>query len=299
MPNPDASHGYCTDDVARLLIVVAASGVRAGPGRVERMRLQVPRRLAGRDRARTETGAMSTVVGTARAGSSDCWGRSAVGVRHDRSARARDEGMRSSALSYFGHAVNQRSPQPRAMAFAALGAAEVLAAGHRHDRAPRSAGRRGHVHRTAGADRALAVAGAETLVRQRRYAGGADRRRSLLGRPEAVEDGLHAAALAARSRDRGRAPVADAGRWGRTGRSGARVRSTADRGGGDGGRMCPSHSVTGDAAWRDGLELAVNWFAGDNDGGSVMWDPAHQWRLRRADRRRVRTSTRVRSRRSR
>ncbi len=32
-------------------------------------------------------------------------------------------------------------------------------------------------------------------------------------------------------------------------------------------------SVTGDAIWREGVDLAVRWFAGDNDAGTPMWDP--------------------------
>jgi hypothetical protein len=32
-------------------------------------------------------------------------------------------------------------------------------------------------------------------------------------------------------------------------------------------------SVTGDERWRRGIELGVNWFMGDNDGGCLMFDP--------------------------
>ena len=32
-------------------------------------------------------------------------------------------------------------------------------------------------------------------------------------------------------------------------------------------------TVTGDPSWLDGLGLAIQWFAGDNDAGAVMWDP--------------------------
>jgi hypothetical protein len=32
-------------------------------------------------------------------------------------------------------------------------------------------------------------------------------------------------------------------------------------------------SVTGDPAWQRGVDLAVAWFAGDNDASTVMWDP--------------------------
>jgi hypothetical protein len=38
-------------------------------------------------------------------------------------------------VSHFGHAVGQRSPHRRAMSFAALGAAELLAVHPRHGRA--------------------------------------------------------------------------------------------------------------------------------------------------------------------
>ncbi|HSJ91684.1 MAG TPA: hypothetical protein VK917_06425, partial [Ilumatobacter sp.] len=31
-------------------------------------------------------------------------------------------------------------------------------------------------------------------------------------------------------------------------------------------------AVTGDDQWRRGVELAVDWFAGANDVGCVMWD---------------------------
>jgi len=32
-------------------------------------------------------------------------------------------------------------------------------------------------------------------------------------------------------------------------------------------------AVTGDTGWRAGIELAAGWFLGANDVGSVMWDP--------------------------
>ena len=44
-----------------------------------------------------------------------------------------------------------------------------------------------------------------------------------------------------------------------------------------------AHAVTGDDDWRRGVDLAIGWFAGDNDFGAVMWDPDTQRRLRRLD----------------
>ena len=34
-----------------------------------------------------------------------------------------------------------------------------------------------------------------------------------------------------------------------------------------------AHVVTGDDQWQQGVDLAIAWFAGDNDLGAVMWDP--------------------------
>ena len=31
-------------------------------------------------------------------------------------------------------------------------------------------------------------------------------------------------------------------------------------------------AVTGDGEWQRGIDLAIGWFAGDNDVGAVMWD---------------------------
>ena len=33
-----------------------------------------------------------------------------------------------------------------------------------------------------------------------------------------------------------------------------------------------AHVVTGDDEWRRGVDLAIDWFVGDNDGGAVMWN---------------------------
>ena len=61
----------------------------------------------------------------------DCWGRS-VWAFGTAARRAPEQWMRASALAYFEHGAEPRSPWPRAMAFAALGAAEVLAVEPHH-----------------------------------------------------------------------------------------------------------------------------------------------------------------------
>ena len=61
-----------------------------------------------------------------RRSAEDCWGRS-VWAFGTAARAAPEEWMRESALAYFEHGIDTRSQWPRAMAFAALGAAEVLA----------------------------------------------------------------------------------------------------------------------------------------------------------------------------
>jgi len=269
---PRRSHGYCTDDVSRLLIAVVREGVlEQGLADVERIAFRFlvdSQGVTGRTRNRRDVD--GRWHGPREVG--DCWGRS-VWAFGTSAARARDEGMRSSALSYFGHAVNQRSPHARAMAFAALGAAEVLEAGHRHDRA-----------RDLLADTITCIGPPSTGVRwpwpepRLSYANAAIPEAliaagGLLGRPEAVENGLTLLRwLLERETVAGHLSPTPVGGAGPDDHAPAfdqqpiEVAAMADA-------CVRAHSVTGDAYWLDGLELAINWFAGDNDGGSVMWDP--------------------------
>ncbi len=67
---PRREHGYCTDDVSRLLIAIVREPVtRAGPRPSSNESPSVPRRLAGRDRPHTKSTRASTVAGTAGAAS--------------------------------------------------------------------------------------------------------------------------------------------------------------------------------------------------------------------------------------
>ena len=92
-------------------------------------------------------------------------------------------------------------------------------------------------------------------------------------RDDVLADGLDAAALAARPRDRRRSPVPDpvggAGRDDvvpRFDQQPIEVAALADA-------CARAYAVTGDDDWRRGVDLAIDWFAGDNDVGAVMWDP--------------------------
>ena len=173
---PRRELGYCTDDVARLLIVLvrepdldpALRSIRrlafrfltSGQSASGRMRNRRDRRGRWQDRAGVE----------------DCWGRS-VWAFGTAAAHAETDWLRAAALAAFGHGVQERSPHLRSMVFAALGAAEVL----RHQPAPlpgaRTAQRRRRRDRTPDRRRGLAVARATARLRERGDRRGADRRR--------------------------------------------------------------------------------------------------------------------------
>ena len=129
LPRPE--HGFCTDDMARVLIVATREpdpdhGVRS----LERIAYRfladaqgVDGKVRNRMTARRRWEGRRTVE--------DCWGRS-VWAFGTAAARSRTDWLRQSALAMFDHGAEQRSPWPRAMAFAALGAAEVVSVAPSH-----------------------------------------------------------------------------------------------------------------------------------------------------------------------
>ena len=128
------SHGYCADDMARVLVVAAREPrpTRAvvEVGRTAFRFLADAQGVAGQMRnRRTARGRWQ-----GHRGVEDCWGRS-VWAFGTAVRSAPEEWMRQSAMSYFDRGAEQRSPWRRAMAFSALGAAEVLAVEPHHERA--------------------------------------------------------------------------------------------------------------------------------------------------------------------
>lgn len=132
---PRRECGYCVDDVARGLVVTSRQPApdAAVAGLAERyLRFVVD--------AQVPDGRVHNRLGLDRRwhdepGLEDCWGRALWGLG---TAAARRPGAAAGrALAAFEVSASRRSPSPRAMAFAALGAAEVLG---RH---PDHAGARG------------------------------------------------------------------------------------------------------------------------------------------------------------
>lgn len=124
---PRREHGYCVDDVARGLVVLAREPCPS----FELIRL-LKRYLAFVVAAQSSDGAMRNrrdTTGRWRGQPSlgDWWGRALWGLGTV-AARAPTLRARETALARFQVSAHRRSPWPRAMTFAALGAGEVLLA---------------------------------------------------------------------------------------------------------------------------------------------------------------------------
>jgi hypothetical protein len=117
-------HGYCVDDVARVLVVAARE---PNPNASVRSLAQGSLAFVGdamgphgdcRNRRAADG------LWTSETCTEDCWGRSLWGL--GTAAASMQFSIASPALALFERGAEQRSQYPRAMAFAALGAAAVL-----------------------------------------------------------------------------------------------------------------------------------------------------------------------------
>jgi hypothetical protein len=122
---PRREHGYCTDDMARVLVVTvrepdAPSVVRRLAGLSLRFLADAQSLDGGYRNRRTRSGRWEDQPTT-----EDCWGRSiwALGTA---AGHSDIDWIRQAATVQFERAARPRSSWPRAMAYAALGAAELL-----------------------------------------------------------------------------------------------------------------------------------------------------------------------------
>lgn len=269
---PRREHGYCTDDVARLLIVISRE---PDPDRVLRELARTALRFLadaqGADgKIRNRRDAAGRWHG--RHVVEDCWGR-AVWAFGTAARLAPESWMRQSALAYFDHSAGQRSPWPRAMAFAALGAADILEVDSSHDGA-----------RNLLADAVTTIGApssdetwpwpeprltyANAAVAEALIAAGHG-----LSRPDVLDGGLLLLRwLLQRETHEGHlspTPVGGAGPEDvppAFDQQSIEVAAMADA-------CARATTVTGDTHWLRGVELAVEWFEGNNDVGAVMWNP--------------------------
>lgn len=268
---PRVEHGYCTDDMARVLVVTARE-----PDPTPEVSQLLALSLRFLDEAQGNDGASRNRMDsdgrwTDSPSFADCWGRSLWGLG-TAAALAADDGVRRSAAFHFERAARGRSPWIRSMVFAALGAAELVAVDPGHDAA-----------RTLLGDAANRIAPARDTAwpwpqPQLAYANGAIPEvliaaGSLLDRPALVDRGLELLMwLLEEETFDGHLSVTPVGgrRPGDTrpafDQQPIEVAALADA-------CARAATIDGDDRWPRGVAAAIAWFLGDNDGGHVMWDP--------------------------
>jgi hypothetical protein len=263
-------HGYCVDDVARGL-VVATREVDPSPEVRGLAQLCLRFLTSAQDASgliRNRFG--SDLCWSDEPSAQDAWGRALWGLG---TAAARSAELGAQALARFEISADIRSPHPRAMAFASLGAGEVLRAYPDHVHA-----RRLLADATGAALRPRSephwrwpeptLRYANAVLAEALIVGGA-----VLPDSQALEDGLTMLGwLLATESAPGHLSVVPAPGWApgdtRPGfdQQPIEVAALADA-------CAQAHQVTGDARWLDGVELSAAWFMGSNDSGQVMYDP--------------------------
>lgn len=269
---PRLEDGYCTDDVARVLVVAAREPDSGSDvhrlARVAVQFLNDAQTFAGKCRNRMDR----TGRWTDEPAAEDAWGRCLWGLG-TAAAHCDVSLIRRLSVIQFERAATIRSPWPRAMAFAALGAAELLLVdpGHRAaraligDYAAGIASFRGDAdwpwpeprltYANAVLPEAMIAAGVtlgDDTLRQR----GLDLLAWLIDR-ETADGHLSPTPAEGRGPDDA-APGFD--------QQPIEVSSIAD--------AC-ARAAGADAShiWPDTVRAAADWFEGANDAGLPMWDP--------------------------
>jgi hypothetical protein len=268
---PRYEHGYCVDDVARGLVVVCRE---PSPSRQLIALAELYVRFLGQ--AQAPDGRFRNRLGYDRRwhgepGTEDCWGRALWGLG-TAAARGPTAGIRAESLTRFGQSALISSNWPHAMAFAALGAAEVL------DSWPDNPGALGLL---AGASDVIgqppATAAWPWPAPRLSYANAATAEAVIvagwkLGRDPVLSNGLRMLEwlLAGESRH-GRLSVVPVGGWGpgeprpAFDQQPIEVAALADA-------CMRAATVTGDSSWLAGVDMCVAWFLGDNDAMVPLLD---------------------------
>jgi hypothetical protein len=264
-------HGYCLDDVARALIVVARED-----GHSEIAAVLADQYLAFVDSAIDEDGRARNRMDaegrwTDAPDVGDWWGRAVWGLGVAATASS-DPQRRARARTAFHRAARATSPHLRAMAFAAIGAAAMLAA---H---PDELFARGLLRRCAERISAAHSTVWDWPEDRLRYANGILPEAliaagSALGDRALVERGLHLLDLLldVETRD-GRLSVAPTGGRG-PGETGPAFDQQPIEVAAIAEACARAYAETGHERWADAVDLAWAWFEGRNDSGAVMFDP--------------------------
>jgi len=271
MSVPRQEHGYCVDDVARGLVVVCREpAARFAVRRLERHYLAFVLAAVSPDGA-CHNRMKADGRWTDEPGVGDWWGRAVWGLGTAATC-AHSPSARQPALAGFRRAVENRSPDRRAMAYAALGAASVL-----H-------GRPGEPAALSLLEDAVSCIGpavadaAWPWPEPRLQYGNATLAEALIVAGATLADdaaldrglGLLEFLLRVETRD-GHLSVTPVGGRGRTDvgpqfdQQPIEVAALADA-------AASAFRVTDDPRWLVGVRLAWNWFLGQNDARTPMFD---------------------------
>lgn len=268
--SPRREHGYCLDDVSRALIVTVRQ-----PGASPTLRGAMRTYLAFAEQAQDASGAFRNRRGTGgdwsgRATTGDHWGRALWSAGTTSDLAHGHVAVR--ALAVAERALRARSRWPRAMAYAALWAAEVL---REHP------GHRVAIHMLTDAREVLRMTGgdpswpwpeprltyANAVLPEALIAIG-----DCLGDPAVLDEGLSQLAwlLDLQTRD-GHISVIPAGGWAPPeplpgfDQQPIEVAALAEA-------AWRAHQVTGDVGWLREVDLCARWFLGGNDVGLRLYD---------------------------
>jgi hypothetical protein len=265
-------HGYCTDDIARGLVVASRE-----PDPSPTVLRLAECYLAFLTHAQDHTGAFHNRLTHSRRwsdepGLGDWWGRALWGLG-TAAARSCVPWIRDEALVAFTLGATNRSPASRAMTFAGLGAAEVL----------RSQSNTAAAALLADAATAVGLPGEtpgwQWPQRRLTYANAALAEVVIAAGHLGADDRLLAGGLGMLTWLRdiqsidGRLSVVPAAGWqcdgprGRHDQQPIEVAALADA-------CATAASVTGEPIWDVGVRQATAWFLGENDARTPMWDAA-------------------------
>ena len=268
---PRYGQGYRVDDVARGLVVVCRE-----PAPSAEIITLGRRYLYFLAQAQTADGKFRSRLGVDRrwhgpAEAQDAWGRSlwALGTA---AARGPTAGIRQEALALFDASAAVDSPYPHTMAFAALGAAEMLERWPGHPGALALLAGAGAVIGEPAADPAWPWPAARLSYANAAIAEAVIAIGEKLNLDRYLRSGLHMLGwlLASETRD-GHLSVVPAGGWGRGedrpsfDQHPSQVAALADA-------CARAAAVTGDTTWLTGVEMSVTWLLGDNDARIPMLD---------------------------
>jgi hypothetical protein len=265
-------HGYCVDDVSRGLLV--ASRERQPSAEVIAL---AERYLAFLTHAQGADGAFRNRLSYDRhwldePTLGDWWGRALWGLG-TAAARSTVPWIRTEALGAFLQGAQRRSPWPRAMAFAGLGAAEVLRADPRSTVAAELLGDAATVIGLPDSDPEWVWPERELTYANPALAEVVIAAGDLLGDEPLLTDGLRMLSwLCAMQENDGHLSTVPVGGWRpdvprhRHDQQPIEAAATADA-------CATAAAVTGDERWDGPLFQSIAWFLGDNDTGTVMYDP--------------------------